>query len=859
MKNISKFSTIQLIQTILDSRKKLLQLALLLMFFSHSVFGQLTRTQIINNGNAFRTYSWTATSGNIKYNVNCAPVGNINTPSWITVGNNIAIPYCWGGFSSLTSFSAGINASKCAGDTDTKTYGDCCENCALGVDCSGFVSRAWGLAIKQSTSTLPNISTAIDLTAVQPGDILNWAGSHVRLVETNYGNNNYRVIEASATDWKVAYHTYTAAALANYIPRCWNSITGGCAALACGTPAGNDNCSGNLPPQVLTVSSSCSYTNGTTCGATQSIAPGSCGSTNGIALDVWYSFVATASNTTINVQSGTNFNAVVEVYSTACGTPIFPCANATSTNGLETIAATALTIGSTYYIRVYDWKSNQNVALSNGTTFQICVQANALPPVADFSPLNPVINVGNLIKFTDNSSNTPTTWSWNFGGGAPNSTLQNPSVQFNSLGTFNISLTASNANGSSVKNGTVTITAGTVIPVTDFSPFNAAIVQGNSISFIDQSTGTPTAWSWNFGGGATNSTSQNPTVVYSTPGTYAVSLTASNAAGSNTKTGSIIVNSTSGSSNFNVTIASNNNYPTNLNPVVNFSSSITGGGTSPYSYSWNFGDGGTSILQMPSHTYSTDGIFNVTLDVVEANGIHALNNYTVIYSIASSGVSADFTFNGSSINPISIALGGTVNYNSGSSTGPVSRVYWDFGDGTTSTLANPSKIYSATGIFTVQLYVYDNFNNSNLKIKYNIINVSGQAIENKWVTSGGQSSGIIGGSDGNCDPTTLSILNDYSMHTGGILNDLSNPGFEDYNNCGNNSNTNPCPFGDNISPNCVAPNWKASHGTPSYKPGYSPGGNNVNCVKIYAFEAYETFYNPIKHTVSGEGVYYNLP
>ncbi|MBA3705451.1 MAG: PKD domain-containing protein, partial [Bacteroidetes bacterium] len=811
MKEIYKFSTIYFTQVLFDFKNKLLLQVFLLIFYSYSVFGQLTRTQIINNGAAYTSYVWTATATNIKYNMNCTPVGNINTPSWIILGSNVAIPYCWGGFSSLTSFSAGINAGKCAGDTDTRTYGDCCESCAVGVDCSGFVSRAWGLTSKQSTTTLPNISTAINLTSVQPGDIVNLAGSHVRLVETNYGNGNYRFIESSATDWKVAYHTYTAAALSSYIPRYWNNVIGGCE-LVCGASANNDNCTGAQAPQALTVGSSCNYIAGTTCGATQSIAPGSCGSINNIALDVWYSFIATASNATVKVQSGSNFDAVVGIYNTACGAPIFTCANATSANGLEMINATGLTIGTTYYIRVYDRKSNQNSALSGGTTFQICVYTNASAPIANFTPLNSSINVGNKINFADGSSNMPTSWLWTFGGAAPNSTLQNPSVTFNTTGTYNISLTATNANGNSVKNGSVNVTTAPVNPVADFIPIGTIINQGTTVSFTDQSTGTPTAWSWNFGGGANNSTTKNPIVTFNTPGTYVISLTVSNAAGSNTKIGSITVNAASTS--VNVNISSNNNFPNNLNPVVIFSGSVTGG-TSPYSYLWNFGDGGTSALQSPSHTYSSDGTFNVILNVADFYGITASNSYPIVNSIATAGVTADFTFNGSSANPISIALGGSVNFSSALSAGPVSSVLWNFGDGTTSTVANPSKIYSKTGVFTVQLYVYDVYKNSDVEIKYNVINVSGQAIENKWVTLGGQSSGIIGPNDRNCDPATLSVSNEYIMHNGGIQNEFTNGGFDDYNSCGNYTNTNFCPFGDNTHANCVAPSWKASQGTPS--------------------------------------------
>jgi PKD repeat protein len=80
-----------------------------------------------------------------------------------------------------------------------------------------------------------------------------------------------------------------------------------------------------------------------------------------------------------------------------------------------------------------------------------------VPPVADFtadlsSPI--IIPVGAAVNFFDASTNVPTSWSWNFGGGAPNSNAQNPSVTFNTLGTYTVSLTATNAYGSDTETKT---------------------------------------------------------------------------------------------------------------------------------------------------------------------------------------------------------------------------------------------------------------------------------------------------------------------------------------------------------------------------------------------------------------------
>ncbi|MCX7769362.1 MAG: PKD domain-containing protein, partial [Flavobacteriales bacterium] len=74
-------------------------------------------------------------------------------------------------------------------------------------------------------------------------------------------------------------------------------------------------------------------------------------------------------------------------------------------------------------------------------------------------------------------------------------------------------------------------------PTASFQASKQEICQGQGIQFTDNSSGSPTSWSWSFPGGTpSSSTAQNPTVTYNTPGTYSVTLTVSNAGGSHTLT-----------------------------------------------------------------------------------------------------------------------------------------------------------------------------------------------------------------------------------------------------------------------------------------------------------------------------------
>ncbi|MCP4156592.1 MAG: PKD domain-containing protein [bacterium] len=155
-------------------------------------------------------------------------------------------------------------------------------------------------------------------------------------------------------------------------------------------------------------------------------------------------------------------------------------------------------------------------------------------------------------------------------------------------------------------------------PVAEFSANTTSIMVGGSVSFSDLSTNTPTSWSWSFDGGTpASSTSQNPGVIYNSAGTYAVTLTATNSAGSDseTKTGYITVN-------------------TLQVPAANFTASATSivagnditftdtSSNSPTSWSWTFAGGtpGSSTAQNPSINYPSQGTYDVVLTVTNAAG-----------------------------------------------------------------------------------------------------------------------------------------------------------------------------------------------------------------------------------------------
>ncbi len=358
---------------------------------------------------------------------------------------------------------------------------------------------------------------------------------------------------------------------------------------------------------------------------------------------------------------------------------------------------------------------------------------------------------GATINFSDESSGTPNSWSWNFGDGNT-STTQNPSNIYTCSGDYNVILTITESNGctntySSVV--TVTVPGGSVASSTH-------AVAGNTVTFTNSSSGTITNYAWDFGDG-TSSTAASPVQTYTCAGYYTVHLRTTDNNGCTSdqyqvvqatgdpKAGYTItavsgttVNLTSTSTGTNLTYeydfgdgtpidtAANpthtytcpGGYYIGLrvaslgpctsttfyryveivgNPTASFFSTTTGS-TATFvntttgtitGYQWYFGDGGVSTAQDPTRTYACPGSYYVTLEATSSNG--CVSN--TAQSVTVTGDPApEFSYS---------ATGTTVNF-SDLSTGTSLSYFWDFGDGTTSTAQNPSHTYTCGG----NKYVY---------------------------------------------------------------------------------------------------------------------------------------------------------
>lgn len=132
----------------------------------------------------------------------------------------------------------------------------------------------------------------------------------------------------------------------------------------------NDDCANAL---IITPNSTCIATAGNLLGATAGgLAKASCDVFSTPALkDVWFQFQATASSSTIKITPSAGLDAVLALYSSCSGGAVGCSDNGGGPGGIETINATSLTIGNTYYIRVYSY----GATLPSTTTFNICVTA----------------------------------------------------------------------------------------------------------------------------------------------------------------------------------------------------------------------------------------------------------------------------------------------------------------------------------------------------------------------------------------------------------------------------------------------------------------------------------------------------
>jgi gliding motility-associated-like protein len=228
------------------------------------------------------------------------------------------------------------------------------------------------------------------------------------------------------------------------------------------------------------------------------------------------------------------------------------------------------------------------------------------------------------------------------------------------------------------------------------------------VSFTNETTGG-ISYKWNFGNTLT-SVNENDTTVYSQPGNYDVSLIATNTNG---------CSDTAIYKNYIAIV-----YPEIRNIVatpkegclplpVTFNANVVSI-DSVTNYLWNFGDGNTSTEKIPTHTYTTEGKFTISLNISTQQGCTAmlqLADYVQAGNKPDANFVADVT---------SACAESAINFTDSTKGATPTAWYWSFGDGKNSYLQNPYNIFQDTGYQNIRLIVWS-YGCSDTAVKSNYV------------------------------------------------------------------------------------------------------------------------------------------
>ena len=314
-------------------------------------------------------------------------------------------------------------------------------------------------------------------------------------------------------------------------------------------------------------------------------------------------------------------------------------------------------------------------------------------PVADFSFIQPVCDGDNVIftnKTTYSSGNATHKWDFNTGNPADTSIAADVVFTFPTYGTYNVSLVSTSVPYGYKDTKTYTVVV-SEIPKIGFKVFNACL--GDSVKFINSTTissGT-IDYKWDLGNGAF-STKVNPSVKYTVAGGYKVTLTATYNGCKSVMT---------------------KNAQQFARPVAKYSAPsvlcdkseilFTNGSTIPLGnmgYVWYFGDGIISGETNPYHSFSSTGTKTVKMKAISEFG--CADSVTKTLNLAEAPLANFSATSLCNLTPTQFNFTGT------KPSGALTTFAWNFaGEGTT-TVENPSKLFSLTGKKLITLTLTSN-------------------------------------------------------------------------------------------------------------------------------------------------------
>ena len=280
-------------------------------------------------------------------------------------------------------------------------------------------------------------------------------------------------------------------------------------------------------------------------------------------------------------------------------------------------------------------------------------------------------------QFTVNGSNNQ---SWDFDDGNF-SNLYSPSHTFTDSGTYQVSLAVSNACNFDTAYKTIRVNSS---PNIEFNVIDDTLCAGSVFQFNNLSD-NGISNNWDFGD-STYSYITNPTHIFTDSGNYRVILTGSSLTNNCEAYDSVdlvvlpypVITATSDTSNGCIPLP------------VNFSSTVNSVGY----YLWDFGDGNTSTVDNPTHTYTSDGYYSVNVRFEDFSGCVDSFDFDIIPHPVPSP----------SFIPIQLdTCVLPINYNFQNNSIGASSYNWDFGDGNNSINTLPDNSYISSGNYTIKL------------------------------------------------------------------------------------------------------------------------------------------------------------
>ncbi len=332
-------------------------------------------------------------------------------------------------------------------------------------------------------------------------------------------------------------------------------------------------------------------------------------------------------------------------------------------------------------------------------------------PTAGLAPLN--------VQFADLSGGDVTSWAWDFGDAGVSSD-QNPVHEYKSDGFYTVTLTASGSSGADdeIKTNLIRVLPSSGQPIANFSASASAGFAPLNVKFTNLSSGEVSAFAWEFGDGGVSS-DENPENEYKTEGFFTVGLTVSGPGGADTETKINLINVRSEGP----PIAEFKGSPTSgLPPLAVTFTDLSQPSGNISSWAWDFGDGGISTSQNPSHDYNVEGLYTVGLTVSNSDGADTETKTNLINVGTVRPPVADFKAsptNGSPSLPVQFT-------DLSQPEGSIASWAWDFGDGGNSSEQSPLHTYNTDGFFTVTLTV-SNDAGADTEKKTNLINVGAQS------------------------------------------------------------------------------------------------------------------------------------